>query len=105
MNTTSKLPNETTSVSLSCEAGGALSYYWERQDDNISAGASGVNTNTLTISNLTPEDAGNYRCVASNASGKSYSNFAKLTVIGKYICIHIMVPLISLYLYMVITKV
>jgi len=102
MNTTSKLLNDTTSVSLSCEADGAMSYYWERQDDNISAGASGVNTSTFVISNLTPEDAGNYRCVASNASGKSYSNFASLTVIGKYLYIYIVV---TLELYMVITKV
>jgi len=42
-----------------------------------------VNTNTLTIINLTPEDAGNYRCVATNASGSSPSNYATLTVNGE----------------------
>ena len=82
MNTMVNLVNDITNVSLSCEAEGAVSYNWERQGDNISSGAIGVNTSTLTITNLTPEDADNYRCVASNDSGKSYSSFANLIVIG-----------------------
>jgi len=82
MNTTVELLNDTTSVSLICEADGAISYYWERQGDNISTDATGLKTNNLTIFNITPEDADNYRCVASNASGTSYSSFAKLTIIG-----------------------
>jgi len=82
MNTTVKLLNNTTSVSLICAADGAISYYWERQGDNISTGATGVKTNNLTIFSITPEDADNYRCVASNASGTSYSSFANVTIIG-----------------------
>ena len=82
MDTTVTLVNDTTSVSLTCEAVGATSYNWERQIGGISPGATGVNTNTLTIINLTPEDAGNYRCVATNASGSSESNYAILTVVG-----------------------
>ena len=69
-------------LSLTCEAIGATYYYWERQDVSIPSGATGVNTNTLTIVNLTPEDAGNYRCVVSNDSEVDYSNYAKITVIG-----------------------
>ena len=68
--------------SLTCEADGAISYNWERQSGSIPSSATGVNTNTLTIINLTPEDAGNYRCVAINASGSSESNYATLTVNG-----------------------
>ena len=82
MNTTVTLVNDTTIVSLTCEADGTTSYNWERQSGSIPFGASGVNTNTLTIINLTPEDASNYRCVATNASGSSVSNYATLTVNG-----------------------
>jgi len=82
MNTTVTLVNDTTSVSLACEADGATSYIWERQSGSIASGATGVNTNILTFINLTPEDAGNYRCVATNASGSIESDYGALTVIG-----------------------
>ena len=68
--------------SFTCEADGATSYRWERQSGNIPSSATGVDTNTLTIINLTPEDAGRYRCIATNASGSSESNYATLTVNG-----------------------
>ena len=71
-----------TNHTLTCEADRALSYNWERQDGNISSDSTGVNTNTLTLINLQPEDAGNYRCVATNASGSSQSNYANLTING-----------------------
>ena len=76
-----------TNHTLTCEADGASSYSivlynWERQDGNISSDSTEVNTNTLTLINLQPEDAGNYRCVATNASGSSQSNYANLTING-----------------------
>jgi len=80
LDTTAVLFNDTTSVSLTCEADGATSYNWERQSGSIPSGAIGVNTNTFTIINLQPEDAGNYRCVAINASGSTESNYATLTI-------------------------
>ena len=82
MDMTINLVNDTTNVSLTCEAYGASSYIWERQNDVITSDSTGMNTNTLTLINLQPEDAGNYRCVATNASGSSESNYASLTING-----------------------
>ena len=71
-----------TNHTLTCEAKGALYYRWERKNNNILSDSTGVNTNILTLINLQPEDAGNYRCVATNASGSSESNYANLTING-----------------------
>ena len=84
MDMTINLVNDNTNVSLTCEADGASSYRWERQNDVIPSDSTGVNTNTFTLINLQPEDAGNYRCMATNASGISESNYAILTLNGEY---------------------
>ena len=70
-----------TNVSLSCEADGALSYKWEKQNGVISSDSTGVNTNTLTLINLQPKDTGNYQCVATGASGSSKSNYAAVIIV------------------------
>ena len=82
MNIIINLVNDTTNVLLTCEADGALSYNWERQNGFIPSDSTGVNTNTLTLINLQPEDAGNYQCVATNASGSSESNYAIIDING-----------------------
>ena len=82
MNIIISLTNDTTSVLLTCEADGASSYNWEKQNGTIPFDSTGMNTTNLTLINLQPEDAGNYRCVATNASGSSESNYAHLTING-----------------------
>ena len=82
MDTDIQLYSNFTNDTLTCEADGALSYNWERQNDVIPSDSTGMNTNTLNLINLQPEDAGNYRCVATNASGSSFSNYADLTING-----------------------
>ena len=76
------LTSNFTNVSLICEADGASSYYWQRQDGSIPASATGVNTSNLTIISLQLKDAGYYRCVATNGSGCTKSKYAKLTLTG-----------------------
>lgn len=85
MDVTIQLNRDNFSVSLSCQADGATSYHWERQNNSIPCDATGVNTTTLVISYVQPADAGNYRCVATNCFGDNFSNYATLAVNGKYV--------------------
>jgi len=88
INTSLRLKNNNTNVSLTCEADGASSYYWQRQHGSIPSSATGVNTSNLTIVNLQLKDAGYYQCVAINDIGSTESEYAKLTITGTYIAIH-----------------
>lgn len=76
------LKSNFTNISLSCEADGASFYSWERKIDSIPSSAVGVNTNILTLVNLQLKDAGEYRCVATNGSGSTESDYATITIQG-----------------------
>ena len=71
------------SISLVCQVDSVLSYTWERQSGNISLGAIGVKNKTLTLADAQPDDSGNYRCVAANTCGITYSDYANITISGK----------------------
>ena len=79
------LKSNFTNISLTCEAEGASTYRWERQYDSIPSGAMGVHTDTLTLTNLRLQDAGQYRCVATNSSGSTESDYAVLFLRGTYL--------------------
>lgn len=68
---------------LHCMSNGAVSYTWEKQNGVIPSDAEGVNSNTLTLFGITLSDGGQYRCVAINEHGRSYSDYATVTVTGK----------------------
>ena len=60
----------------------ALSYFWQRENDNISSDAEGINNSSLLLNNILPSDNGRYQCVAENSYGRTYSNFTTLTIEG-----------------------
>ena len=84
MDTTVKINNESTTVILTCTANKSSSYYWERYNSNISnlSNVMGINSSCLVLHNVLPSHKGQYRCVAENMYGKTYSNYATLIIKG-----------------------
>jgi len=82
------LSGESVNLKLTCMANETSSYYWEKQNGNIPSNSIGAHTNALTLINVQPEDAGNYRCVAfvCNVINPTLSNYATITVNGKLLC-------------------
>lgn len=74
-------PGETVTFSVA-SSGSGLSYQWQKDGTSMTEGAtcSGVTTATLTVSSASVADAGNYRCLLSNAGGSAASEAAALSV-------------------------
>ena len=76
-----KSDDEPVNLTLTCMGSEGSSYYWEKEDDNISSNAIGVNTSNLTFIDADPEDTGNYRCVVSNnCSVISFSDYTAINI-------------------------
>jgi hypothetical protein len=71
----------TSSVTFSVSATGnpPLAYQWQLKGKNIA----GATNSTLTISNVSSSNAGQYQVVVSNTDGPTTSNPATLTVVTK----------------------
>jgi len=67
-------------VILECQAEEASSYKWEKEDGDLPTHAQGADSNTLTLTNLSQNDDGEYRCEVTGDGGSVYSNYAKVTV-------------------------
>ena len=60
-------------------------YLWEKKDNDLHRRELGIYSSKLTITNLRPEDSGEYRCIISNATGNIASSYSKLIVRGMYL--------------------
>jgi len=69
-------------LELNClsEGGPDLEYSWSRMMNDFSATTT-TNTNTLTISNLTTVDGGEYTCTVNNSAGTDNQT---ITVYGEF---------------------
>lgn len=72
----------TVSFSVAAEGLAPISYQWQKNGVNLTAGGrySGVTDATLIITNVEPTDAAYYRCRVSNTYGSVYSESAQLRV-------------------------
>ncbi len=76
-------PGTTAVFTVAAGGTGPLNYRWQKDnaDINDSGHYSGTTTTTLTISDASSADAGNYRCRITNNNGSTYSDSAALTLI------------------------
>ena len=79
------LHKSSVNLTLTCMANETSSYHWERQNGEIPKTSIGINTDTLTLIDVQPENAGRYRCVAyvCNIYNQNFSDYATITVNGK----------------------
>ena len=84
------LLNSVMAFTLTCSTIGVTEYKWQKYPgggipQNITA--FGRRHSTLLLTNLQPHYAGLYRCWAKNDSGRSYSEYANLTIKGWFIVV------------------
>ena len=85
-----EVPDSTVTFMIAATtAAGTLSYQWQRNGVGIAAasGVSGINSATLTITNVQEVNEGSYSCVVTNPAGSTTSTTAQLTIC-KYMCLH-----------------
>ena len=61
-----------------------FSYQWEMKNRGFDSRAQGVNSHQLTVTNLKPDDAGEYQCAMSNSTGKLFSDYVSITIKGVF---------------------
>ena len=65
-------PGDTLEFQCSVGVGSDPQYSWTRDNDlSILPPGTVINTNTITVNNLTTDDRGNYTCTVSNDAGSS----------------------------------
>lgn len=72
-----------TNFTVAVSSPSPVGYQWQHAGTNLSNAGhfSGVKTASLTVSSADPNDAGAYRCIATNADGSTTSNPGNLTVV------------------------
>jgi hypothetical protein len=78
----SVLSGQTANFSITAAGAAPLSYQWQKNNLNLSPGGiySGVYSNVLSLTGVSPGDGGNYSVVVTNAAGSTNSQAASLTV-------------------------
>ena len=62
--------------------GNDFEYRWEKKNEKNISNYQGVNSRDLVITDLRPEDSGEYRCIVSNSTGVISSDYSLLNVEG-----------------------